>query len=303
MGRLTPREKVAQDLGELAEAYLVSKQVAGCTPSTLFTYKWWLDRYIRAVGTKAPDSLATMRFFADLQARGLSDSSRHQAFRSLRTFLRWCVECGVLDKDPLAGFRMRTPKTLPEVPTDEELERVLAAAKKTPMGARNRALTLILADTGLRAAEVLHLLVEHWNPMQRSLLVRAGKGRKDRVAFLNPTAGRAIRAYLASRRMVSGDDFLFTSRDGQPLKPRYLLSILHRLSHKAGLPLRRRLHPHALRGYAATSWLRSGMGLDEVRRLLGHESLSTTLRYSRLVSSDLSAAHRRAAAIERLRLE
>ena len=52
----------------------------------------------------------------------------------------------------------------------------------------------------------------------------------------------------------------------------------------------------------ATSWLRGGTGLDEVRRLLGHESLSTTLRYSSLVGADLQRAHRKAGAIERLRL-
>jgi site-specific recombinase XerD len=65
----------------------------------------------------------------------------------------------------------------------------------------------------------------------------------------------------------------------------------------------RRLHPHALRHFAATSWLRAGAGLDEVRRLLGHESLTTTLRYSSLVGADLQRAHKKAGAIERLRLD
>lgn len=64
----------------------------------------------------------------------------------------------------------------------------------------------------------------------------------------------------------------------------------------------RRLHPHALRHFAATSWLRGGAGLDEVRRLLGHESLSTTLRYSSLVGADLKRARKMAGAIERLGL-
>lgn len=58
---------------------------------------------------------------------------------------------------------------------------------------------------------------------------------------------------------------------------------------------------HALRYFAATSYLRGGAGLDEARRLLGHESLNTTLRYSSLVGVDLQRAHRKAGAIERLR--
>jgi integrase len=73
-------------------------------------------------------------------------------------------------------------------------------------------------------------------------------------------------------------------------------------ARKASLPLNRRLHPHGLRHFAATSWLRGRAGLDEVRRPPGHESLSTTLRYSSLVGADLQGAHKRAGAIERLRL-
>jgi len=101
----------------------------------------------------------------------------------------------------------------------------------------------------------------------------------------------------------SPEAFLFCDRQGRPLKSRHLVQIHHRLSRKAGLPDHRQLHPNALRHFASTSWLRGGAGLDEVRRLLGHESLSTTLRYSSLVGADLQRAHRKAGAIERLRLD
>jgi site-specific recombinase XerD len=84
------------------------------------------------------------------------------------------------------------------------------------------------------------------------------------------------------------------------VKYRHLVTTLHRLSAKADLARHHRLHPHALRHFAATSWLRGGAGLDEVRRLLGHESLNMTLRYSNLVGADLQRAHKRAGAIERL---
>jgi len=61
--------------------------------------------------------------------------------------------------------------------------------------------------------------------------------------------------------------------------------------------------PTPLHHFAATSWLRGGAGLDDVRRLHGHESLNTTLRYSSLVGANLQRAHRRASAIERLNLD
>lgn len=179
---------------------------------------------------------------------------------------------------------------------------VLACCPATLVGARTRALILTMADAGLRAGEVVGLLVEHWTPQERSLFIRSGKGQKDRVSFVGATTARAIRDYLAMRPRLSREDWLFTDALGRPLTVRYLIHLLHRISARAGLPPHSRLHPHALRHFAATSWLRNGVGLDRVRRLLGHASLSTTLRYSNLVAADLQRAHKDAGAIERIRV-
>ncbi len=289
----------AHPLREAIEAFLLTKQVTGCTQATIRTYRWWLDRFAAFTAEATP--LTVRSFFAGLQSQ--SPSSQHQAYRTVKTFLRWCVEAGLVRENPLRGFTMRTPKTLPSVPTEDELRLVLAACPDTLEGLRNHTLLLVLADSGLRAGEVLRLVIEDWRPADRGLFVRAGKGRKDRVAFIGPTTTRALKVWLARHPVPSPEAFLFCNRQGRPLKPRHLVQILHRLSQKAGLPTHRRLHPHALRHFAATSWLRGGAVLDEVRRLLGHESLTTTLRYSSLVGADLQRAHRKAGAIERLRLE
>jgi site-specific recombinase XerD len=105
---------------------------------------------------------------------------------------------------------------------------------------------------------VLHLLIEDWRPADRGVFVRGGKGRKDRVSFIGPTTIRSLKAWLAHHPLPSPESFLFVDRRGRSLKRRHLVQILHRLSTKAGLPARRRLHPHALRHFAATSWLRGG---------------------------------------------
>ena len=73
-------------------------------------------------------------FFVGLQHR--SASHQHQAYRTLKTFFRWCVEARTLDETPLRGFTMRTPKTLPDVPTEDELRAVLAACPETLEGVR-----------------------------------------------------------------------------------------------------------------------------------------------------------------------
>ena len=295
-----PAQKApAHPLADAVEAFLLTKRLGGCTTETLRSYDGWLRRFTARTSENTP--LAVRTFFVGLQH--LSASRQHQAYRTLKTFFRWCVETGALVETPFRDFTMRTPKTLPEVPTEDEVRAVLAVCPDTLEGIRNRTLLLVLADSGLRANEMLRLLVEDWRPGDRSLFVRAGKGRKDRVAFIGATTTRILKAWLARHPAQASEAFLFCDRSGRPLKHRHLVQILHRLSAKAALPSNRRMHPHALRHFAATSWLRGGAGLDEVRRLLGHESLTTTLRYSSLVGADLRRAHRQAGAIERLRVD
>lgn len=108
------------------------------------------------------------------------------------------------------GLQIRTPRTPPQVPTEEEVRAVLQARlAKGITGKRNRALVLLFADAGLRASEVLRLLVENLSLAERSLFIRSGKGRKDRVTFVSPTTARALRKYLAVRPRVAPEDFLF----------------------------------------------------------------------------------------------
>lgn len=187
-----PVARVASRLDELVEAFLLSKKVSGCTDWTLTIYRGWLDRFAQTENASALDSVAVTRFFAGLRSLDMSANTIHQAYRTLKTFLRWCYDTGTMQHDPVRGFRVRLPRTLPTVPTDEEVQRVLACCRGGRVGKRNRALILIIADAGLRAAEVMHLLVEDWHPMERSLFVRSGKGRKDRTVFVNPVTSRAM---------------------------------------------------------------------------------------------------------------
>jgi integrase/recombinase XerC len=272
--------------------------VAGVSRNTATSYEQWLKDMTASVSR--PDPLEVQRYIASLRGRGLADSSVHKAFSVARTFFRWAVATGGIAQDPFKGFTMRLPKTLPHIPSDREIVAAVEHSGAGVVGLRNRVPILVMCDAGLRASEVIRLRMEHWDASALSLFVRSGKGSKDRVAFVGaPTAG-AIRKYLAARQLAGPDDFLLVNDDGSPMTRRHLLQVLHRISERAGIPDNRRLHPHSLRHYAATSWLRNGVGLDEVRRLLGHESLSTTLRYSSLVSADLRESHKRAAAIERL---
>ena len=104
---------------------------------------------------------------------------------------------------------------------------------------------------------------------------------------------------MLKRREVHTEDFLFTDRRGRSLTRSHALHILHRLSDRAKLS--KKIGPHQLRHYAATSILRQTGDLELVRQVLRHESLTMALRYAHLTKPDVSAKFRRASPLDNLR--
>lgn len=180
--------------------------------------------------------------------------SVHDYFRPLKTFFRWCVDVGLLADNPVRGITVRVPRTLPRVPEDEDVRRLIQACPHTFEGRRNRALVGLLADSALRISEALRLRIEDVNFATRTLDVPGGKGGKDGIGFFGAEAAQILRAWLGVRRQAMLEDYLFVDRTGRSLTGNHAAHILHRLSNRAGLA--RRIGPHALRHYAATSILK-----------------------------------------------
>jgi site-specific recombinase XerD len=286
-------------VGALIEAFMLSRQVIGCTAATMAGYREVLQRFAQSVGERWTEALAVHRYLTDLQGH-MKPISVHRHYRALRTLSGWAVEAELVGASPLAGRAMRRPSTLPRVPEDEHVRRLLAAAApETFEGRRTRGLVALLADSGLRIGEALRLRIEDVNFGTRTINVRAGKGRKDGVGFFGAEAAQHLRAWLARRRDAQPEDFLFADRAGRSLTRFAALATLHRLSRRAGLP--RKIGPHQLRHYAATSILRQTGDLELVRQVLRHESLAMTLRYAHLTKPDVSARFRRASPLDNLR--
>jgi site-specific recombinase XerD len=242
--------------------------------------------------------LRLQKYLTDLRNR-VNGTTVHLHFSKLRAFFGWCVESGILSESPLRGVTVKAPKTLPRVPEDEAVRGLLAASPDNFEGRRNKALVAILADSGLRISEALRLRIEDVNFATRTVNVRAGKGQKDGVGFFGAETAQYLRSWLSKRRDAHPEDYLYLDRKGRSLTRSHAVHILHRLSVKAGLP--RKIGPHALRHYAATSILRQTGDLELVRQVLRHESLAMALRYAHLTKPDVSAKFRRASPLDNLR--
>ncbi|MGH2626245.1 MAG: tyrosine-type recombinase/integrase [Anaerolineales bacterium] len=287
-------------LPDAIAAFLRSREVAGATGATLRVYAFNLERFRRKSGVESLAALTLEvieQHLTALRAR-MNPISVHQHFRVLRTFCRWCLRTGRLATDPMEGMTMRIPKTLPRVPEDEAVRKLLAACPTTPEGRRNRAMIALLADAALRKEELRRLRIGDLDLATRMIRVHAGKGQKDGVTFFGEATASLLRSWLAAHPDPRSAAFVFCQRSGEPLGPSAIRRILHRLSVRAGLD--RKIGPHALRHYAATAvWRRTG-DLELVRRLLRHETLTMALRYVAVTQADVAAKFQRASPMDHL---
>ena len=148
----------------------------------------------------------------------------------------------------------------------------------------------VLAHTGLRAGECLDLRLQDLDLAARRLLVRNGKGQRDRVVYLSDTACQAVQLYVGSVPRPR-QALLFTFPDGRPISYMWLYTHIQAVAQTAGVA---QVSPHRLRHTLATRLLNSGMEITRIQKLLGHEQVDTTLIYARVYDQTVEADYRHA---------
>lgn len=225
--------------------------------------------------------------------RPLGASSHRVAFSALRFLFSWLVKTGRLLLDPTRHLKgQRRAQTLPRVPSPGEVRRLLKTLPKTVLGIRDRAILEVLYGTGMRGGELVRLDLEDLDLAQGTVLVREGKGGKDRVVPLGNQAKEALALYLLNSRtkLRRGETrAVFLAKGGKRMGRSHLSYRVRGLGQKAGVKLR----PHVLRHACATHLLKGRADIRQIQRLLGHKTLSTTERYTRVEVQDLRAVIRR----------
>lgn len=233
---------------------------------------------------------------------GLSKATAARRTSSVRAFLSWARDEGLIASDP--SVRLVAPKrgrTLPVVATSSALDEVLASAEARaetgdPVALRDHAILELLYGSGARVSEMCGLDLADVDRANRTLRVR-GKGDKERVVPYGLPAARALDAYLVRARPVlsaradgAAGRAVFLGAKGARLGPRAVHALVSRVVAPAvGAEA---LGPHALRHSAATHLLDGGADLRTVQEILGHASLGTTQIYTHVSGERLREAYR-----------
>ena len=181
-------------------------------------------------------------------------------------------------------------RRLPKVLTGEEQTAVLALLNtRYPTPHRNLCMLRLMLETGLRVGEVVALRPEHLDMQTCRLIVREGKGAKDRVLWISDELRDLIGDWLGRR---PESDWLFPARNGGQVQTRYLRALVKRLARKAAVAETKKVSPHTLRHTFATDLLRETKNIRLVQKALGHASLASTMIYTHIVDEELEEALR-----------
>ncbi len=284
-------------LTDLVDLYLLRCDVEGKSPNTVRAYRWTLERFVALLGEEGvpdrADAIERDHIYVYLgRFTDLSADTRHRYFREVRCFFSWLVESGYLEESPFRGVKnIRLPQRVVQPFSAEEVGQLLAECGDGPVGVRNRALLFTLVDTGLRCSEVVHLDLSDLDVEVQRLLVRLGKGSKQRVVPFAERCRDAIESYLIARGTVEGPLFLASTsqgqlKDGVALRPNGLKQMLRRLGRETGIA---KVHAHRFRHTFATWAIEHDARELDVQYLLGHSSPDMVRRYSSSYRSEQAA--------------
>jgi integrase/recombinase XerD len=285
-----------------ADAYLEELRVRRASASLVTQTSRALDRLFSLLREKRVSDLRRVeerhlvsfarRLRDSTTPRGtpLSLSSQASYLQRVKSFFAFLARRGLLLRNPAEDLVIPSASPLPRAALSEgQAARLMQAPGDTKAGRRDRAILETLYGMGLRRGECTRLDVADVDLAAGTLLVRDGKGRKDRMLPVPGRAAAALGAYLKDVRPRLVRDphepaLFLTAWWGHRLSDISVSFLLHRHAQTAGIA---KAHPHALRHACATHLLKGGADVRHVQAILGHKKLETTALYTRVVIEDL----------------
>jgi integron integrase len=308
---IPPRKRLLDELAEVLQTKRYS-------PRTIAAYSMWVRRFVRFHGTKHPrtlDALHVKAFLSHLATNaGVSAGTQNQAMAALLCLYRDVL--GIPMGPPQGVEPAKRPHHLPTVLDFEQVQRVLFRLRGTP-----RLVASILYGSGLRINEACALRVKDVDLSRGQIMVRAGKGGRDRRTMLPGSLVPFVERQLERVRKLHGRDlgaghgavelpaaldrklpsapyefgwqWLFPAaryhvqRDTGTVRRHHLhASVIQRAvtdaARAAGVP--QRVSCHTFRHSFATHLLEAGYDIRTVQELLGHRDLSTTMIYTHVLN-------------------
>jgi integrase/recombinase XerC len=251
------------------------------------------------------DHIIIQAFLGSLYSQRKKKSTIARKIATLKSFFNFLQKKGHLKVNPVRGITApKLPRYLPPVPHVEDMDHLFQQVEGIDvLSVRDLAILETLYATGVRVDELVHLRLHDLDLQARHIKIR-GKGKKERMVILGEPAAKALKHYLSRRDELTNQDrqhqssnlsavqaeapevnMVFLNYKGQPLTDRSVRRIVKKYATKGQLD--HQISPHSFRHAFASHLLNAGADLRVIQELLGHESLSTTQRYTHVSIDNL----------------
>jgi len=291
---LSPVERIigTGDLWGKVDAFIDLSEAAEYSQATLAGYRQKLGDFVRfmnSLGITKPhevqeEHIVKYILFKKKTCNGVSVNTY---YRYVKTWFNWMLDPvrKIITASPFAGMKTPSvPKTVIKPLTYEQIQRMLACCTPLLRGVRDKAIVMLIYDSGLRRTEVSNIRLSDVD-LKRGAIKVMGKGAKERYVGIGDETRKAILKYLYMRKDT--EPWLFVTQKGNASKmtPNGIYLEVKRLMKRAGIT-GVKLGTHTLRHSFATEAIRRGANLFHVQSLLGHSSLHMTRRYAQTVDSE-----------------
>jgi site-specific recombinase XerD len=231
---------------------------------------------------------------SDQQAKGYTAGTINRRMDFLLGIARELAEQNQPVDNSVFRIRyLRRPQSLPRHLSEadsQRLEAFLIGDVQQPAARLRSACILLMLHSGLRSGECVAVRRQDLDLTSQRLIVRQGKGQRDRLVYLSQTTCQAIQTYLQDSHPHPSDP-LWLRPNGKPVTQSWLATQVAAAGKAVGIE---GLYPHRLRHTCATRLLNAGMDITRIQKLLGHEMISTTMIYARVQDATLEADYRQA---------
>lgn len=318
---VNPQASLGTSIKSLVKGFILTKQTEDKSPRTVEYYQENLNRFLWYAEREnwSDDArflnewhireflsyVATETHRWGLKGNG-SETSRHKASHStvhhyfvvLSCFFSWAVCEGFLHESPMVKIKVSKPKPKVVTPyTTEEIKKMLAVCNYDYehnakfLASRNRAIILVLLDTGIRLSELVGMTISDIDSETGYIKV-TGKGAKERMVRIGKTAQKALWRYLIYRPNNSMKE-LWLTEEAKPLDQSGVQSLIKRLKQRTGITSQGSVH--RFRHTFALNFLRADKNVFNLQYLLGHSDLDMVKRYTAALGmEDALEAHKKA---------
>lgn len=297
-------------LQDCAEYYLEDCKSIRQRNATINSKRLRLNRFIAWCHVNKIETIHEMNIFVleeyrrsvschrKMNDKELADGTLAQYLMVVTDLIRCMNRVDVIDGSFLKKFRLpKAPRQLPkDIPSIEEIELILfQASLSRRMKLRNRAIMEVFFATGIRRSELANLNIKDINFKEGTLLIRGGKGKKDRIIPIAERALDWVKQYLKEQRSryvtLASGDALFLTETGNGMKAHKISDMAKKCVLRSGVDKKGACH--MLRHAVATEMLRGGADIRYIQEMLGHADISSTQIYTHVTVNDLCREYKK----------